>query len=178
MAAKDNLNNDQFFETHLNAFKQQTGVELVGTNLIVNDNVIPTVRQHLTAKQKNGKTAYYLEASVLGDEGNLHDVMVTTLTGKPFYGLALSRNTGKENLDTHDVNEFSNNMNRHLQRARTTPPSTDGSENAIGMSDKAVVMGYLDEWHRRGVLNATQVQDWDANRTVTKTYDPVTGKYI
>jgi len=181
VAAHEQLNEGQF-EHHVNAFKQQTGVELLGTHAIIGDRVVPTVRQNLVTKQKNGKSAYIMEASIPGEEGNLHSLTVHTFGDKPFYGLALSDNVRKENLDTHDLAEFSTKMGTHLSKAVNTPPSTQQRSELSGLgidtSDSAIVAGYLDEWHRRGKLSATEVNDFDANSTETRVYDPVSEKHI
>ena len=183
MAAHENLNQGQF-ESHLNEFKQQTGVELLGRHAIIGDRVVPTVRQELTTKQKDGKSAYILDASVMGEEGNIHELMVHTFGDKPFYGLALSTNVRKENLDTHDLAEFSTKISTHLSKAVNTPPSTKPIPNhpltelGFNTSDAAITSMYLDEWSRTGKLSATQVIDYDANKSTTKLYDPLTRQYI
>jgi hypothetical protein len=181
MPAHETLNDGQF-EHHVNAFKQQTGVELLGTHAIVGDRVVPTVRQNLVTKQKNGKASYMLEASIPGEEGNLHSLTVHTFGDKPFYGLALSSNARKENLDTNDLAEFSTKMGTHLSKAVNTPPSTKQRSELSGLgmdtSDTGIVAGHLDEWHRKGKLSATEVNDFDAKKTETRVYDPVSEKHI
>ena len=183
MAAHENLNQGQF-EHHLNEFKKQTGVELLGRHAIINDRVVPTVRQELTVKQKDEKSAYILDAAVMGEEGNLHGLMVHTFGDKPFYGLALSKNVRKENLDTHDLSEFSTKLDTHLNKAINTPPSTEPIPNhpltelGFNTSDAATTSMYLDEWNRTGRLSSVQITDYDANKSTIKLYDPLSEKYI
>lgn len=178
---------DKQFNTHIDKFKEQTGVNLLRQHLVVGDQVVPTVRQNLTFKQKDGRTAYMMSATITGEEGNHHEMMVHTLNGSPFYGLALSRNSrhrahdaqgNAENLDTNDLQEFSSGIQGHLKKAAFTPPSSHPSTSGIPMSERGVINGYLEEWHRTGKLRAVEVHDWDKNESETRTYDPVTEKYI
>lgn len=155
--------------------------------MIVGDRVVPTVRQNLTTKQKDGRTAYMLEATIPGEEGNHHEMMVHTLGDSPFYGLSLSQNSRHrahdaegyaENLDTKDLNEFSSGIEGHLKKASFTPPSSHVPRNGLPMSEKDVINGYLEEWHRTGKLRSVQVNDWDTNESEVRSYDPVTEKFI
>jgi len=175
-----NLNKHQF-EQHLANFEKETGVQLYGSHAVVGDRAIPTVRTQLVTRKKmtdSGATQqYYLEATVPGREGNLHSMTIHTYRGKPFYGMALSKNARGENLDTHSIEEFSQGVDKHLESAVSKPPSTKRKESEI-MSEQAAVGGQLDEWHRRGKLRTVELVDWDTNENLTKTYDPLTGKYL
>jgi hypothetical protein len=166
------------FDEHLSNFSNQTNVHLFGKNLVIGNVSVPTVRQNLVAKQKNGTTRYALEAHIPGAEGNLHTVTVHTFGDKPFYGLSLSENARSgENLDTDNLETFSKGIEPHLEKAENIPPSQT-STSPLGLSEQSVVDNHLDEWHRRGVLNSVQVHDWDTKESGTRVYDPVSGRLI
>jgi len=177
MAAKDNLHQAQF-EQHIADFAKETGVQVYGTHTVAGNTVIPTVRTTLMTRQKDGKRQYYMEAHVPGQEGNLHHLTVTNYHGPTFYGLSLSQNArGDENLDTHDLEEFSRGVRQHLAKATEFPPSGVKQENEI-MNERAAVRGHYNEWHERNKLRAVEVTDWDTNEHATRVYDPVTKKYL
>lgn len=174
------LNKHQF-EQYLADFEKETGVQLYGSHAVVGNRAIPTVRTQLFTRKHitdSGVTQqYYLEAQVPGREGNLHSMNIHTYGGRPFYGMALSENARGENLDTHSIEEFSQGVDKHLESAASKPPSKKRGEHEI-MSEQAAVDNQLDEWHRRGKLRTVEVVDWDNDEDSTKTYDPMTGKYL
>lgn len=170
---------------HLDKFEEETGVKLHGSHLVIGDKAIPTVRNTLAVSTKaNGDVQYYLEAFVLGEEGNLHKLEVHThsKTGKPFYGLALSKNARlSENLDTFDVDEFVNGIDKHLANAFEFPPSSDVGEWEI-MSENDAVLATLNDWFEKGLWRSILVQQYSPDtgfgEASTYFYDPIENIYV
>jgi hypothetical protein len=179
--------NQEQFEQHIKNFKDSLGIELYGTHAVLGDIAVPTVRTNLYFRKNadpqgdgtdQGENQYWLQASVPGNEGNLHTLAATNFSRDKHYLLKVyvpeddmhdpTYSHDDSSFQTDNLSEFSQGFHEHLKKGEAFRPNTRLSSF------------YYDDWHRRNQLRAVEVSDWDEHGApgVVRVYDHMTGKYV